>query len=352
MDSSHINNSISDSDSERRARGTVASPEAQAVVQADLLVYNDIFRKVNVIKEIEVNGHRRSLYDADEYLKVYSRVTFVRNRIRRSDENTAFRNRSGKRGPVTEFSDKSRRNMMLQIAKLKEPMEFWQDFTFADDVMIGLSIKQRAKFAAKCINLFQKWMSASGLKLDGIWKKEWEKRKSGLIRGNWVPHYHVLYRVPYADQETYLYLKEKLACAWVKITGTVQVEDALSVARHRKSWRFIRSQKDAAFYMRKDIRYISKDEGFKANESIGRNWGKFGNPFEDEAEIIDLSFNEMVLFKRCLRKLVRSYLRRSKTFKRLLSETHSQFFIFRNRNTIFRVIEWLRSGHRAGEVLF
>ncbi|MCX5832484.1 MAG: hypothetical protein NT140_11475 [Deltaproteobacteria bacterium] len=275
--------------------------------------------------------------ELDEHLIVYGGVTLVRNRAktRYGDFVEGGNLNVGKRGPVTDFSNKSRRNMMVTMAKMDDPFEVWQDFTFADDIMEGKTIKEKAKLASYCLWKLKHWSVRYGLEINGVWKKEWQKRKSGALKGHYVPHYHMVYSVPNADQDMYNLIIKKLAVRWVKITGTQLQDKALAVALHHKSSRLIQSRKQMQIYMSK---YIVKHDGFVTDESIGRNWGKVGDPREGEGLQIEMTTKDMVLLKRCLRKLVK---KRRKHFGTMLKTQYNKFFIFIEKRTIDKIIKYI-----------
>jgi len=288
----------------------------------------------------------RNSEELDEYLRVHGGVTFIRNRAL-----TFFGDRKGfggggRRGPVTEFSNKSRRNMMVTMAKMKEPFEFWQDLTLADDIMAGLSINERAKYVARCLWSLKQWATRAGIKINGVWKKEWQKRKSGALVGQYIPHFHIVYSMLGADHKAYESIFRRVAAAWVEISGTKETAKALAVAIHPKSYRFIRSRKQMQVYMSK---YFVKKEGFVTNESIGRNWGFIGDPCIDEGEFVEMTWRDMVLFKRCLRKLMR---RTRKHFAFILRRQYSRFFVFLEKHTIDRILQYIQMPYRVEGVPF
>ena len=92
-----------------------------------------------------------------------------------------------------------------------------------------------------------------------------------------------------------------------------------------------------------------KNEGFVSTESIGRNWGRLGNPKETEGEKIELTQNEMVLFKRCIRKMVK---KARKHFKVTLRKQYSRFFLFIEERTIYRILDWITMNRAVEGVPF
>jgi hypothetical protein len=243
----------------------------------------------------------------------------------------------GRKGEVVTFSRKSRRNLMIKLAEMKSPFEFWQDFTFADDIMQGLRIKERAKLSAKVLKAFKLWLEREGYKIQGVWKREWRPRLSGIIIGQYVPHYHFLYSIEGISKEEYFKLALLLARKWVDFTGTNECEKALRVALHPKSYRLIESRKQANVYV-SDRKYISKYGEYISEESIGRNWGYIGNPEFAENETFYMNQSEMVLLRRILKKFVR----KNKTrFRRMIVKKYSRFFVFIDRSTVHRILEWI-----------
>jgi len=109
----------------------------------------------------------------------------------------------GRKGEVVTFSRKSRRNLMIKLAEMKSRFEFWQDFTFADDVMQGLSVKKRATFTSKVLKAFKLWLDREGYKIQGVWKREWRPRKRSILHGQYIPHYHLLYKIDGISEKEY-----------------------------------------------------------------------------------------------------------------------------------------------------
>ena len=298
---------------------------------------SDIFSQVHKINRL------------GEHVIIHPGITYVRNELKASPIEQFYRplnNTRGKRKPIMEFSDKSRRNMMCTMAKMEEPMEFWQDLTFADDVMAGLSINQKAKLSSQHMKELKQWMEREGLNIQGIWKREWVKRKSGDLKGQYIPHYHMIFSLPNSDLDKYIKTAIRIAEVWVNITGTNEKEKSLRVALHPNSYRRIESRKQAQKYMSK---YLLKNEKFKADESIGRSWGRIGSPKIGDGDRIDMTETEMVMFKRCLRKMAK---KAKGHFKCALNNKYSKFFMFIERSTVVRYIEWLRMSYSFEDVPF
>jgi hypothetical protein len=288
------------------------------------------------IKDIYIfNNEKNVLCGLNERLIIFPGVTKVRNR-RPAPE---IKQTPGKKGPIVDFSPKSRRGLMIEIAELENRPEAWQDFTFADDLMEGLSVKDRAREAARVFWRFQRCCERKGIKVDGIWKKEWKPRKSGRLKGEMIPHYHLLFICPGANESAYMDIFKVLAVAWVECSGTGEKDSALAVALHRKSYRTINSRKQAFIYVSK---YVEKYDGhFVAQESIGRNWGKIGNPLKAIAQEIEMSLKNMIIFRRLLSKLIRRGSKRSRSFKKLVRTQCSQFFFLVEDKVIDQILAYI-----------
>lgn len=245
--------------------------------------------------------------------------------------------KKGLRREIRMFSSKSRRNLMIKLAQLKSPFKFWQDFTFADDTMQGLSIKERSKRSGKVLKAFKLWLEREGYKIQGVWKREWRPRISGILIGQHVPHFHILYSIEGNSEKEYFKIALLFAQKWVEFTGTENCKSALKVAEHPKSYRLIKSRKQANQYI-SDKKYISKNGEFISQESIGRNWGYIGTPEFSIDDVFYLNLSEMALMRRILKKFVR---KNKKSFKRLIVKKYSRFFIFIEKSTVYRILEWI-----------
>ncbi len=288
------------------------------------------------ISDIFSNGSNEN--ERMEYLVVNEGVCRVKRDFKVSeDELLLCGGGGGRKGPVLTFSRKSRRNLMIKLAEMKRLFEFWQDFTFADDIMENLSIKERAKLSSKILKAFKLWLERQGYKIQGVWKREWRPRLSGALTGQYVPHYHFLFLIEGISEKEYFDIAKLFAHKWVEFTGTGEYTKALRVALHHKSYRLIKSRKQANQYI-SDRKYISKNGKFVSNESIGRNWGYLGEPEFSESEKFYLYMPEMVLLRRILRRFVR---KNKSGFRKLISKKYKRFFVFIERPTIHKVLEWI-----------
>jgi hypothetical protein len=297
------------------------------------------------ISDIFSNGNN----DLLEKLIVSEGVTKVRRDFIVSEDEGFFLGGGGgggRKGEVVTFSRKSRRNLMIKLAEMKSAFEFWQDFTFADDVMQDLRIKERAKLSSKILKAFKLWLDREEYKIQGVWKREWRPRITGILQGQYVPHFHMLYSIEGISEKEYFELAKLFAQKWVEFTGTVEIDKALSVALHPKSYRLIKSRKQANLYV-SDRKYISKYGEYISEESIGRNWGYIGNPEFAENETFYLNLSEMALLRRILKKFVRKNKAR---FRQMVVKRYSRFFVFIERSTVHRILEWIVRNRIQGAV--
>ena len=90
------------------------------------------------------------------------------------------------------------------------------------------------------------------------------------------------------------------------------------------------------------------EESVRVLKPQGSICWQVGN-YVDEGEIIHVTEREMVLFKRCLRKIAK---RARGFFKVALNEKNTKFFIFIEKSTVIQYIEWLRVNYTFEGVPF
>lgn len=212
---------------------------------------------------------------------------------------------SSPRGLIVSFSRKSKSRMIKRMHSLKIMPNFWQDFTFPDAVFAGLPFDQYSKRSTDIMESFKVKVSREFPELSGIWRREWQDRKSGDLVGSLLPHYHVLLIMPGSSESDFRSVSVRLAVLWVESlpVGSEDRAKAMKVAISPKSYRWIHSPKMASCYVSK---YVAKEENHdREGVSLGRFWGVIGNPPFSEPEVIRLHRSEMVLLKRIFRRLVR-----------------------------------------------
>lgn len=239
-----------------------------------------------------------------------------------------------KRGLITGFSKKSRLNFMKMMAALEWTPNIWQDFTFSDDVMEGLTVHQRHKKAAAILKEFKRQVEKIYPDAWGFWKKESTERKSGSLSGQEIPHYHMMMFMPGIVQAGYEQHCRKLSRIWVQVTGTKNPK-ALEVSTNNKSYRWINDAKHAMVYVSK---YVAKSQDFNDGISRGRFWGTIGKPPLADGFEMFLTHREWHVMKRVFRRLFKKNKRMVKT----LSRRFVNGFCFVGLPTILQVLEYVQ----------
>jgi hypothetical protein len=222
--------------------------------------------------------------DFKEILLVYPNMVELRpvNKITYPEK----RSNPGRKGNVTEFSYKSRKNFIKRFCKIISEFRVWLDLTFADDVMQVKTVVEKKIVSNKALNRFRRVFLREYEDYGIVYKREWMKRKSGELIGDFVPHFHTFLACPSLSENELFDLAKGLARIWVEATKTEQTEKALSVAIHKNSYRLIADRDQAIKYATK---YVTKPGEFQTDESIGRSWGTIGKIEIGKAEIMELT---------------------------------------------------------------
>jgi hypothetical protein len=257
-----------------------------------------------------------------------------------------------KRGKITFFSARSRRDMQKRLGQLSVPPSYWVDFTFEDSTMQGMTKGERAKRSTYTLKKFNQMCKVRGIVIEGVWKREWKFRKSGVLQGQLLPHFHIFFNAYRNGARITLgEVTGEIMLLWVKATGvkygTEAHMNALKVAYNPKSFREINSYAEANKYATKYISDNEKEDVDSTPESIGRCWGMLGNPAIADPEVIEVGYEGMVRLRRIVRK------RCNKTakgwFKKALRDEYGEFFIFISHNTMKRLLEWLNEENQVIE---
>ncbi len=280
---------------------------------------------------------RFSIKSKEEEYRSYIQPPTVRNKAR------------SKRGFISEMSKKA--SIRCRKTACRLPLTLWIDFTFPDDIYVGLNHDEIRKKCNEILNRFQRYLKGRGYNL--FWKREWKPRKSGRLKGIMIPHFHT-FLIGLTDEEkkrpevTIISLFQK----WVETTETLETGKALGVCLRREkdgspaSYRFITSLKAAIKYVSK---YFAKPETFEGYEPqpIGRTWGYSKGLREQLAYPIQVTLDqsETNQIRRRIRKALK--LRKSKSFQKtglpyygLREQLLNNFttFVFIPENTIMRLI--------------
>ena len=283
------------------------------------------------------------LYDNRTDIEFYPGMIKFRRQNKEKDWQSRTRpnrqNAMSKRGEIKGFSKKSRSNFLQLFGKIEGKVELWIDLTFHDQVLKDKTQKEKAVFSSEKIRVFLQWFKRNYPHAWLIWKREWQARKSGILQGNPCPHLHTF--LGWITEEE----KNEILEKWVEITG-VQGEyriEALQVAFHRKSWRWVKSASEAQKYATK--------YGSKATEATGRSWGKVGPVPIAEPKKLQLTAYQQVLLRKILRgwakRSQKKLTRKDRLFKKYqltnrLRRNDFQGFILIPGLELIRIIEYIR----------
>ena len=276
-----------------------------------------------------IRGKNALKLDIKEFLNIYPNMVEIRqtNDLKHPKNNRSM----GKKGEIKEFSRKSRREFIKLFCKMTDKLVLWQDVTFSDDVMQD-KVK-RKKVSNKALERFRRIVIEKYKSIKVAYKREWQPRKSGDLKGEHIPHFHMFMSVPDAREDYELIdLAIELARIWVDCTGTKEIAKAQRVAIHPKSYRIIKDQKQAIKYATK---YITKPGGNWADESIGRSWGTIGRFNIAKPDKREMTPTEMVSVKRRFRKIAP----KKHPIQKALRLKETPTFLIIQENTVNRIIE-------------
>lgn len=151
-----------------------------------------------------------------------------------------------------------------------------------------------------------------------IWRMELQDRKSGESEGAIAPHFHLLLFMPAIPDTALDLAAETLQVAFVQMWHAVIETYDEKHLEHGCHISPVRSVKHAMKYVSK---YIAKEE--QDSYEFGRRWGRIGK-FDTSASVtILLTQDEYVLFKRLVRKWLKS--RAKRTNKKTGEVTYNQY---------------------------
>ena len=309
----------------------ISSPKGQgkdvstACIRDIFLHRNNILNKINSYLTVKKARNK----EFKEKLLIYPNMVEIRqtNPFKQSGNKSS----AGEKDIIKEFSKKSRTAFMKFLCKIEDEIKLWQDVTFADDVMQIKS--ERKDVSNKSLNRLRRKVLEKYPSVKIAYKREWEPRKSGNLKGEYIPHFHMFISVPDMSEDYELFnLAEELARIWVDCTRTKEINKSLSVALHPKSYRIIKSQKQAQKYATK---YVTKPGENWADESIGRSWGTIGKFNIAKPQEKEMSPDEMVRVRRRFRKIAPKKHRMQKALRHREIST----FLIVKEETVNRIIE-------------
>lgn len=196
------------------------------------------------------------------------------------------------------LSDKSRHAMIEFLAKIIEVPDFFVTMTYSDDVAYQAYLRMHEHF-----EIFRKRLERRYPSIRAMWRIEFVPRKSGRLKGQFIPHFHLLIWLPESmtDFEKSCLLDgegQQWRNWWHEITHS---SDMHHKSKYGVKVEAIKSRRHAYAYCSK---YLAKDT-FE-NVEAGRRWGRIGK-FEQpvEAEVL-LTTREYVHFKRLLNAYIKS----------------------------------------------
>jgi len=203
----------------------------------------------------------------------------------------------GKRGTVTGFSRASRKRMFEFMASVRNTGSMlFVTMTFDDTTAINTD-----EWLLACFEAFRKRFERAYPGYRALWRKEHQDRKSGIMVGTFVPHYHlILFMGSHYEKEEQdgksAEFEQWGRDVWQEITGTDNPAH-LIYGFHCTP---VRSRKHAYAYVAK---YVGKAD-FHGHSS-GRCWGRIGKFDTSASQIFELSGDEYI----ALRRLVKRWLK-------------------------------------------
>jgi len=196
---------------------------------------------------------------------------------------------------------------MKKMSRLEEQARIFQTLTLPDECMEGRTVPGRGMFTKEVFNrLFDHYVKNLPGGVWCVWRIEYKRRLSGVLKGEHVPHLHILLGGWFGVNETNLHsLCLGVASRWCDLLGLVgrDLEKAKSSNMHARSFEIIKSWRHSLRYV---CKYIAKDDEL-ALPGVGRFWGFCGPcPVARLPRQYLLRLKEGVQYKRFLCRYVRS----------------------------------------------
>jgi len=239
----------------------------------------------------------------------------------------------GDRSVIKGFSSNSRRRMIQLMASLEDYPNFWLDFTYPDEVVKDLTKDERGLKSARDMKELQRFLDRKYKTMLYVWKKEYVKRKSGALIGQYVPHFHVLLKHESVNQNNYNIHCIRIQLEWLRIIGANKIEKACKVATNAKSYRWLKNKKMAQIYVSKYVAKTERNIGFKT----GRIWGHSSDLKIIEGIKIKLTDWEAMKVRRTLRGFLGKNKRKKILFNLLQQNTKSAWLLIKDE-TVKRIL--------------
>lgn len=207
-----------------------------------------------------------------------------------------------KRGEVKMFSNKSRSRMLKMTAKVREfigdSRPVFITLTYTGKDLVDHSPEKWSRDLDTFRKRLVRFYEAHGLgDVKAIWRKEFKTRQSGELKGQVVPHFHLILFPPVKFPVLVaLDFGKFIADAWWEVVGTGDAD-------HRKAGTQVEelsSKRKAKFYVSK---YVAKQDDAPVGKT-GRMWGVWGELDMSASMSVVLTPRQYIAFRRHWRKFL------------------------------------------------
>jgi len=240
-----------------------------------------------------------------------------------------------KRDQIRGISRKSRRRMMGKTLNLGKMPGFFVTLTYTDKWGENLEVEQRfAKAYAELRLLYARVIRKPGFEKMWVeWRKEAEVRKSGKLKGEYMPHFHlVVGGLDGLEEKEVLY---GLMYEWWLLTGNGDTK-ALHVCLKPESCQRVTGLKGLVNYISKYIAKSSEPLPF----GTGRMWGFLGDVPWSSSTAIELDSYEGKQFKRLARRYLKSCMRKKRGLAKRISSGRT-YDLFLKKETVSKMLKWI-----------
>lgn len=247
-----------------------------------------------------VSAHnKRQRHEKPAVITVYADMVKVGYPEVRSGVQDRDRSQNGGiRGNVSGFSRASRKRMLEFMAKVRDQGDmYFVTMTYDDWSWLKKTDDHHADFEAfrhRFERAFPNWKA--------VWRVEIKERKSGMLEGSRVPHFHLLVFTGRNDDEDTKRSNEQGLQAWgVRAWGEILQAENPHFSRYGFHVSTVRNRRHAYSYVSK---YIGKQDD--DDIECGRRWGRIGRFDCSSSEIIPLTDDEATYFKRMIKRWLRN----------------------------------------------
>lgn len=203
----------------------------------------------------------------------------------------------GIRGNISGFSRASRKRMIEFMAQVRDEGDlYFVTMTYDDDSWICHWGGHQDQWEA-----FRRRFERAYPGCKAIWRVELKERQSGLLVGQLVPHFHMLiWTGGYNTDENKRKVADSLQSWGVSAWGEILETENPHFEKYGFHVEPVRTRKRAYAYVSKYIGKIDDDD-----VQCGRRWGRIGRFDRSYSEIVSLTEDEAVEFKRIIKKWLR-----------------------------------------------